>query len=343
MIGALVSGGLSLLGGLFGRSDKKKQEREAARNQAEAERTNAVAIENANRMNMVIADQLTATPLTENVTTGIRRSLDVDGMMAAAERSGFNPVTFLQNGGMQAFISEWSESSSTTRGHNAAAAAQLASPQVQQVAPKPVSTAPGIGSIVTGALTAGYGAYAENQQRLQDQQFQKDMLDRQIAGVAKANAMKGGRSMYVPSTTTSGATGTSRGTGALSASPILGALPGTDRTSSDPYRIPGMYDPTLPDAQIAEARFGEIGGEIAGISNIFGDYWFQQTGMTSEQRRQDPGKAASIVYDNVRHTVAPYLSAAWNVIAGPPVAPPQVVFTTPKTARLPANPQTFGR
>lgn len=328
MIGALVTGGISLLGGLFGRSDKKKQERAAAAAQAKAEKANAIAIQDANRVNAGLADVLNQTPLVERRSTSTRRSLDVAGMMAAAEASGFNPVTFLQGGGMQAFISEEVYEDGISTGHNAVAAAQLASPQVQQVAPKPTSTAPGLGSVFTNALSAGFGAYQDQKAREDSQNFQKELLNMQLNGIQKANGTGGSRSFYVPSKTTSGSQVTSAGSAGLGS--VSKPKPG-DTTLTNPH--PRPIDPTIIDTDAYSALYGEPGEYVFGPLNMMhnGIYWL--TGTTAEQRANATAKVYDTVKENVlKPALAKYIDVIDRMVDNSPAMQALMYGNTAKPA-----------
>jgi len=134
MLNALVTGGLSLVSGLFGRSKAKKQ---------------AKAVEEQNRKIEAAADLAMATPLIRDTTTS--QSLDLKGLTEMALANGYNPMSIINAGGLSAFTT--SSTSEFTMGHNATAKMQalMGAQQAPDV--------PSVGQIVTGALSDGFQTY----------------------------------------------------------------------------------------------------------------------------------------------------------------------------------------
>lgn len=290
MLGALIGGGISLLGGLFGRSDKKKQEQRQHQLDEMMGLRNLALVEAGNKERLRIAKELANTPLT----------FDAKGFMKGAEAAGFNPVTFMQGGGMALY----------TKGHNAAAAAQIAVPDVFQWGGRQAAEIPSIGSVAANALSTGFSIYQDGANRLADQAFQKEMLGLQLNAVQASNARRS-RSFNVPFTVGAGTATRSGGGGTYLRSPFSDAsIEAGQRTATNPYRM-GNVDPTVPDAEMAETRYGDLGQELFGATNALNDLWYGITGKTSAERykawepvRAELGQAAK--------TAAPYLSMAWD-------------------------------
>jgi hypothetical protein len=114
---ALIGGAVSLVGGLFGRSDAKKRDKAAA----EAAKV------------PVVTDSDTS------------HTVDLPGLVAAAEASGFNPMTILNAGGLSAFTS--TKQHTVTTGQNAMAA---------------VPTAPSVGSVIAQSVGNAFQIYRED-------------------------------------------------------------------------------------------------------------------------------------------------------------------------------------
>ena len=99
-LGALSFGG-SLLQGMGAKQASAKQWRLQQMENARVDDLNQKRLEEVNVARERLGREMLATP---------ERSgswVDVDAMMAAAERSGFNPVTWLNAGGVQAYTQTW--------------------------------------------------------------------------------------------------------------------------------------------------------------------------------------------------------------------------------------------
>lgn len=287
MLGALITGGLSLVSGFFGRNDAKKQQKRADAAQALADERNRADIALANAKNTELAANLSKIPhITTNETdslveTKTSNSVRMADFMKAAEDSGFNPVTFLNSGALSMFA----DTATTTKGfernmqssigHNAAFAAQLASPATYQQGVAQQIPIPSIGSVVAGAAGAAYGAYSDQKQREADQAFQREMQNKHLEGVQKQQA-DFMRSFFVPS----------RQGGNVKTNGQLGAplVPTEGEVKVTNPFLTRPVDGTVPDAVAWEDRYGEIGGLLGGVSNIFDDLIFNVTGMTHKER-----------------------------------------------------------
>jgi len=281
----LLGGAVSLIGGLLSSSSAKKRDAE----------------------NKAAAEKLAATPVVtdQKSTTAERSWVDTDGMMAAAAKAGFNPVTFLMAGGMNAFTQRETvtDGQTVTTGANAAAAAQLGQ-----------STAPGFGEVLAGALNTGFNLYNDERKQQQANLFQKSLVDTQIAASAQRGAYGGSRSFYTPSRTHTGnlATASAYPTGAPQV-PEVG-----DVTVTNPHRVPWV-DPTVPDAAAMEERYGgsEILETISFVKNGFNDLYYNAGFGTSAERWEKYGKPIG----NAVSAGAGYLSGAisseWNRLMNP--------------------------
>lgn len=148
--------------------------------------------------------------------------VDTEAMMAAADKAGFNPVTWLNAGGLQAYTqtgsrdhtsvtsdsysagsrSAWSfdkttedfgkTTTETKTGHNAAAAYALMSPESAVVQSTPQDPVPSITSGIADAGTAALKMYQTEQTKLDSQAFQSAMLDKQLAAIQASNKNRGG-------------------------------------------------------------------------------------------------------------------------------------------------------
>ena len=311
MFATLFAGGLSAVAGLFGRSDAKATEKRARAAHEEAERKNRKAVKKANATNEALGRELLNVPLetttveqrSGGVKTSFREWGDVDSvaMMAAAEASGFNPVTWLNAGGMTAYARRFYESNVedttriettfTSKGHNAAAAYQLMSPQVYQGTPAPVHNVPSVGSVLAQAGSDAFKQYNDDAIRTASQNFQRELMQMQL-DAAQQRAMRN-KFGDTPKTSTSGS--------AFSAGTMIGGLSGAnvppaggtagwpstwkagETSATNPWSR-SRIDPNSADAEMFETRYGEILSELFGVRNAVDDLMANATGLTKEQR-----------------------------------------------------------
>lgn len=168
--------------------------------------------------------------------------VDIDGMMAAAERAGFNPVTFLNAGGMQAYTQGWSKSyqrSKTTReGHNAADAFKMMIPEYALASASQVPQQHSMLSALGGALTAGANT-------LGTQYRANQSYDAQMARVLAAGASRG-----MGLTDGNGYAGTYASPGSAGSGVIPGLAGGGSTGKGDAYWP--AYE--LPPSQLWEVK-----------------------------------------------------------------------------------------
>ncbi|UIB81437.1 DNA pilot protein [Flyfo microvirus Tbat2_112] len=266
LVSGLVSGGLSLLGGLFSRGEKKKERHDTQREY--------------NRM------RTWNTNLSKELAEYVR--FDPSELLSAAEASGFNPVTFLNAGGMQAIMG----------GKQAGAEIRA---NLGSYTPTPYVSVPSFGSIAVDAAKAGFGAYADAKAVAQSQQFQKDLLGMQLKGNMEAAQVRRA-SFNVPTLKTAGKA-VSLGGAELAASKLA---------ATNPHRVLPI-DKTVGDADVYETRYGDVGGVVFGTLNLMDDLiWGPLTGKSSAQRWEMTKNAASAMADAISKPSAPGLSTNWK-------------------------------
>lgn len=332
MLSALLAGGLSLVSGLGARQAAKSQQKRQAANDMIANAVNKQRVDEQNATNAKLGKQLLkvkekSTETTSGTVTtqhdeyedaAIASSqdnysyVDTAGMMQAAEDAGFNPVTWLNAGGMQAYTQTGSRglttsssrsgstdavttnmtTSSTRSGMNAAAAYNLMSPESALVTASQATNIPSVAQAVGNAGTAALDVYRQDAARQQSQDFQRELLNLQLDAIQKAKANPGSTvnrtiSTGTPSYSTSGGTVTRGGaasrSGGLSPEPKVGTWTnpqplkaGDPPTSSDVLTSVGIKsNPYFPDAGGAiTQRYGEGVEIIAGLGIAAGDlYW----------------------------------------------------------------------
>lgn len=278
MLDALVAGGLSLVSGLGARSAAKSQQRRADAKMMKANEHNEARLLAAQKHNKQyaknVASNLNKIKETTVERSNVTNSVDVEGMMKAAEAAGFNPVTFLQNGGMAAYARTASDTTTTRRGHNAGLAAQI---QLQGGLQTPFQEGvsetvniPSVAQAVGQAGTAAFNVLRDDYVREQAQDFQREMLNTQL-GAVQRNAMP--RSFYVPGFSTSGPITTTTTRGGLAGVGTPTAPTAGDRTNTNPFPVGSGIDtnPRFVDAEQAESRYGDIMQEVFGLLNLGAD------------------------------------------------------------------------
>lgn len=352
-----LSAGLSALGGIGQKNATARANRINAINEAMANERNRIAKEKAdtenaarvlatdtankaaiaktNKINKKLAknlgDALLNTPLVENRTTkttgGVHSYssqdnysyVDTAAMMKAADAAGFNPVTFINAGGLQAYtqtgfkseqhdISDLMvEENYSSTGHNAAAAYQLKaglmSPQTYQATafqtsafqenmPTPQQAVPNNMMIAANAGSAALNAYTAGAAREDSQAFQREMLNTQLAAIQRNQGAN--RTGFVPSTVTSGGltVGNKNGAGLSALSPVTSqGLPlpqgwkaGETEATTDMWKgiLPWSSGGAkeMPDASVGENRYGELGEWLLGAANLTSDAFKAATGKS---------------------------------------------------------------
>jgi len=315
MFSMLASGALSLAQGFFANKSAKSTQKRAKAEKEASDARNRTAIDQVNITNNNLGKQLLKVPeittttgsITNRSVSSSRNSVDISGMMQAAEEAGFNPVTFLQNGGLQAYLRNDTESTDTQSfddyqvkrtGHNAVAAFQLRSPQVYQETPAPTMHVPHMGEAFANAGAAAFNQYRADAVRADAQDFQRELMNTQLAAYAQ-RSNPGSASFYVPGFKTAGSYTTPTTQGGLSAvelphgnaqQPEQGDAPKITNPNA-PWWLMSKVDPTVPDVTAATDRRGE--SEVAEVGNYVGswmnDFWYNTTGKTNYERYRDWG------------------------------------------------------
>lgn len=151
-LGALSFGG-SLLQGMGAKKASAKQWRLQQMENARVDEMNQKRLADVNAARERLGRELLATP--EKSYTANSSWVDVDAMMAAAERSGFNPVTWLNAGGMQAYT----QTSQYNERTNPVDAFKMMLPEYALAQAGTVPQQHSSLSAVGGALSAGASAF----------------------------------------------------------------------------------------------------------------------------------------------------------------------------------------
>lgn len=203
--------------------------------------------------------------------------VDVDGFMAAAERSGFNPVTFLNAGGLSAYSQTWQR----TTGHNAEAAYKLMVPDYALSQASQVPQQHSMLSAFGGALTAGVNTFGTQYRADQSYDLQMARLLQgtvnQGMGLSQSNGLT--TALSFGGGTTPGLRRASESAGGVSALPYPQSW---ERGKVEVTNPSGKWyiDPTVADAEPYETRYGDLAQELFGASNLFQDMVRTTTGKT---------------------------------------------------------------
>lgn len=184
----LISGATSLIGGLFSSMGQKSRDKKNAEAVRKANEANERRVTEMNADVRRRAEKAAAVP----IVTNQQGSVDVKAMMQGAYDAGFNPATWLRNGGMQAYAK-----SSTQVWNSQLMDAALSGSTIFQESMPPLSTATTTGEVIGNALTTGASAWIAEAQQERQNQFQMAMLNAQLEGANNANSTRG-RSGYVP-------------------------------------------------------------------------------------------------------------------------------------------------
>lgn len=185
-LGALSAGG-SLLSGIGASQASAKQARLQVIADGQARVHNEVMLGRVNEARRILGRELLDIPETHEVSTSNRSWVDVDAMMAAAERSGFNPVTWLNAGGMQAYTQTDSHNRTVSTGHNAADAFKIMVPEYALATASQVPQQHSMLSAFGGALSAGANAFGT--QYRADMSY--DLQAQRLASMAMGNVNQG--------------------------------------------------------------------------------------------------------------------------------------------------------
>lgn len=294
MLDWLVSGGASLIGGLFSMSSQKKRDRANAEAARKANEANEARVNKMNADVRARAERAAAVPIVTNQQTS--GSVDVAGMMAGAEAAGFNPVTWLRNGGMQAYAKT---SSSSQLWNSQLMDAALAGSTIFQESAPPMQTAQGVGEVIGNALTTGASAWVNEASQERQNQFQMAMLGAQLQG-ANRSGSGSGRSMYVPTAFLGGSHNTANN------SAVLSSKPGDGNFTAWPW----MGTPH----QLLESEYGEM-PEYEGSSRYFRERLLPAT-VDAIGVPRDHAKEWQPVVDYYNKTLVPSAQAVSRYLKG---------------------------
>ncbi|AXH78109.1 MAG: hypothetical protein [Microviridae sp.] len=307
LMGGLISGGLSLLSGFGAQSAAKKQAKKQAAADMLAQMENARLTAEKNAKNEALGREMLATPRTKDVMERNYSWVDTDAMMKAAEASGFNPATWLNAGGMQAYTQTQHEGHEIEYGAFADKAFALMSPESALVTASQAQNIPSTMSVFGNAASSAFGEYQKLDAQQQSQEFQKELLGIQLNAIRQNRAGSTTQTVNqgTPSYSTSGGT-TTRG-GAASQSAALSGLgypnswfnptpydatlkkggvndPGqafeTDKVKvMNPFvRVGVKVDPDLPGAESVEDTYGDLAGSVYGFVKFPNDLVYTLSG-----------------------------------------------------------------
>lgn len=330
MLPMLAMAGLSFAGSLMSGIGQKQASAKQARLQqvqdAIAAERNAAILAEQNATRSRLAGELMQIPELSSTTT--RNAVDVDGMMAAAERAGFNPVTYLNAGGLSAH--GFSTTDSMRMGHNAAAAYSMMVPEFSLVSASQVPQQHSALSAIGGAVTAG----ANMASTIYGYDTKADAASKLAAQVAKGAGSKfsnsvSGSGAAGSKITQGGATGvtgglsinTAKGTGndddyfgtgtmsrvdwpniqSWGGMPVAKGIEikQPEMTTMGPYGW--KQDPRFPSANVVEDGYAEIGSNLYSVFkgandvvyNMFGTPFFGNMALPNSPRALSDAKAAN--------------------------------------------------
>lgn len=334
-LGALIGGAASLVGGLFGKSSADKKDRQNARNQQKNDEANRKRVEAMNADVRARAEAAAKVPIV-TTTSGFDKSrvitsgsVDIAAMMAAAEKSGFNPVTFLRNGGMAAYAKsvtdtdrKYGETQTVTGAH--AMDAALAGQQIFQSAAPYQNQAPGYGEVFGNALTTGANLWVQDYNQKQQNAFQMQLMNAQLAGNNRAadrraasggNSPRGGGSGFgtVPKAYLTGSYETAAGVASLASKTKLPEL-WKDYWDQSNNRVVRLPNPDIADSeQVTAALAGSAyAGAKQPVTNIDnrkqGTVNLHIVNPTSSQ----PGMPGSATLGDIGNALSKYFEPWWN-------------------------------
>jgi len=343
ILGGLSAGG-SLLSGLGAKQSSAKQARlQKMADDAAWERNTASLAETNARREELGREMLTVPEVHSRQSSTSTQSgnwVDVDAMMAAGERAGFNPSTWLAAGAMQAYQQSWSQTDNdetlTSTGHNAADAFKLMLPDSLMTQASQVPQQSSMLSAFGGALSAGVNAFGT--QYRADQSY-----DLQLAKLLQAGATQGMGLAQNNGLSTALAYGGGGGGFAGNATPSRGLtdMPYPANWERGKVEVTNPYgrafiDSTSPNAEVGEVRYGDIAQELFGAANLVQDAIRNITGRTV----RDWGVAAGMDIGSYKKpadtTWTPAVSRWWNSptslpswVMSAPQAIPNVGYPTP--------------
>lgn len=279
LLGGLISGGLSLLSGFGAKQSAAKQSRQQIINDNAANYYNEQQIAAMNSTRMWLGERLLETPQWSKETNkqDERSWVDVDAMMLAADRAGFNPVTFLNAGGLQAYTQRSTDSYRETLQNDPVAAFSLMMPAANQRTATQAANIPSTLSVLGDAGQAALKSYQTDARLQSSQAFQENLLRLKLDSIQDGKASK--LSTGFGSTPRAGNSGTSL---------VSSVLPFFARGGLEPdVKAPevtdlGYYgwkqDPRLPSGQVIEDTYTEVGSWPFSAFKAANDVWYNFSG-----------------------------------------------------------------
>lgn len=281
-----------------------------------------------------------STVIQENETRGgssgrTGGDVDIDGMMAAAEKAGFNPMTFLNAGALQFYARGWSENENwsydkQTNNTQTWSENDYADEAFKMMLPEyALSTASQVPaqssglSALGGALTAGANTFGNLNKANQAYDLQ---LARLLGGAAtQGMGLSDGNGFN--SVITSGASPIARALAGLSSAGQPGGTAGTSATAGagtydapwpakwKPGDVEGtnlfrnlFIDSNAPNAEAASDRYGDVFEELFGAANVVQDAYRNIAGETT----YDTGKRLGINIGDYKKPADTSLSPAFG-------------------------------
>lgn len=280
-----LSGGLSLMSGIGGRNSAKKQ---ARLQQAENDRVrgwNNEQVWATNEWNYNLGQELLRTPAERTHDESESGGVDVDRMMADADRAGFNPVTWLQSGALQAYSFRNLSTYDTETNPAEAFRLMMRTPNLQSAAT--IGKIPDAMEIVGDAGQAALNTFRSEYAREDSQAFQRQNLEMQLAAIQAGKRTGLGSTPRMTSSGSSGWTyqpwnSEAPGGGAkvdwASAEGLGLWQPETGKvTYTNPYES-GPVSRT-PDGGVWAQRYGEPGDWFGGVATFGRDMFKRQFGV----------------------------------------------------------------
>lgn len=280
MLGALVSGATSLIGGLFGKASADDKYKQQLRQQATVNQLNFDLINQANIQERERAYEAAKVPIVTTSSGGLTSNwVNMPAMMEAAEKYGFNPSSFLKAGGLGMFGMTSTGPSTTTVTGSTAMDAALSGARVFQHGSQPVNTAPSYGEVFGNALTAGANTWLQGYNQDQQNAFQSSMLNAQLQGINRSGTGASGQSPYGGGYLSTA--GKSRSFTGVPVAQGAGSVSSPRSGAALSYKNPGdilsmggiqwSTDPNTSSADDFETRYGDAGGSILGAGVLASD------------------------------------------------------------------------
>lgn len=306
-----LTGGMSLLSGLGAQSSAKKQQARQMEEDRRMDNINRESFATDNRVRMALGRELLDVPetTTEHVEdnrwtstrTASRGDIDMDSFMAAGAKAGFNPVTWLNAGGLSAYARTWGETdtqnggamttTTTKRGHNAADAFKIMMPETFQGTPSQMQRIPSTMEAIGGAGTAALSMLNTSHNQSLSRDFQTSLLDRQLSALAQRSQ---GGSPVLPSVGggvgrsggTAGPAVTTSGLASLALNPqgFNVHMPDFTKWKVEPAQRTNPFyqwvvDPKWADTQSVEDYGGDVVGALYGVAKTTNDAVLNTTGV----------------------------------------------------------------